>query len=275
MTKAAPSERGIFATIIILIGGGCLLFALVGVFNTAFGWKLALKVSGSRTPLPDSYDVVVGLAAVGVLLIALTMFGGFVSQKFAAAKGKPLVRIGILLAALALLFGVGRGIQVIALTQTYGSMLAYYATDGDLDDVRAELAKGPDPEALDEAVSRAGQYNNAAALALLLEAGADMRDSSRLEERRRCALMGRSHDFVKTAVDHGVKPDACPRGETAIWEAVRFGDNDAEVARTVAVLMTAGWSPSATPEHNKKTPKDLATEKKWTATLQALEAAPR
>lgn len=264
-----------FATIIILIGGGCLLFALAGVFNTAFGWKLALKVSGSRTPLPDSYDVVVGLAATGAILIGLALFGGFVRQKFVAARGKPLVRIGILLGALALLFLVGRGIQIIFLTQTYGSMLAYYATDGDLDDVRAELAKGPDPEALDNAVSRAGQYNNTAALALLMDAGADMRDSSSPEEHRRCALMGRSHDFVKTAIDHGVKPDACPNGETAIWEAVRFGDNDAEVARTVALLSAAGWSSSATPKYDKKTAKDLATEKKWTATLQALEAAPR
>ncbi len=275
MTKAAASERGLFATIIILVGGGCLLVALAGVFNTAFGWKLALKVSGSRTPLPDSYDVVVGLAAAGAILIGLALFGGFVRQKFVAARGKPLVRIGILLGALALLLLVGRGIQVIALTQTYGSMLAYYATDGDLDDVRAELAKGPDPEALDSAVSRAGQYNNAAALALLMDAGADMRDASRPEERRRCALMGRSHDFVKTAIDHGVKPDACPNGETAIWEAVRFGDNDAEVARTVALLSAAGWSPSATPEYDEQTAKDLATAKKWSATLQALEAAPR
>jgi hypothetical protein len=154
-------------------------------------------------------------------------------------------------------------------------MLAYYATDGALDDLKSELAKGPDPEALDSAVSRAGQYNNAAALALLMDAGADMRDQSRPEERPPCALMGRSHDFVKKAIDHGVKPETCPNGETAIWEAVRFGDNDAEVARTVALLSAAGWSPSATPEYDKKTPKDLATEKKWSATLQALEAAPR
>jgi hypothetical protein len=275
MMKAAKSERGLFGTLVILVGGGCLLVALLGVFNTAFELKLALKVSGTRTPLPDSYDVVAGVAAAGVLLIGLAMFGGFVRDKFAAARGKPLVRVGILLGALALLALVGRGLQVLALTQTYGSMLAYYATDGDLADVKAELAKGPDTEALDAAVGRAGQYNNAAALALLLEAGADMRDSSETEERRRCALMGRSFDFIKTAIDHGVKPDACPNGETAIYEAVRFGNDDAEVAKIVTLLLSAGWSPTAAPEYDKQTPRDLATQKKWTATLQALEAAPK
>jgi hypothetical protein len=275
MTKAARSERGLFGTLVILVGGGCLLVALLGVFNTAFELKLALSVSGTNTPLPDSYDVVAGVAAAGVLLIGLAMFGGFVRDKFAAAKGKPLVRVGIILGALALLALVGRGLQVLALTQTYGSMLAYYATDGDLADVKAELARGPDTAALDAAVGRAGQYNNAAALALLLEAGADLRDSSETEERRRCALMGRSFDFIKTAIDHGVKPDACPRGETAVYEAVRFGEDDAEVARIVALLLSAGWSATAAPEYDKQTPKDLAAQKKWTATLQALAAAPK
>jgi hypothetical protein len=275
MTKAAPSERGIFGTIFMFIGGGCLLVALISVFNTAFDLHLALRFSGSRTPLPDSYEAVIGLAAVGALLIALTMFGGLVARKFAAAKGKPLVRVGIIVGALALLALAGRGLQIIALVQTYGSMLAYYATDGDLEDVKSELARKPDTEVLDAAVGRAGQYNNAPALALLLAAGADMRDSSEPEERRRCALMGRSFEFIKTALDHGVKADACPNGETAIYEAVRFGEDDAEVARIVALLIQGGWSPTAAPTYDKKTPRDLAAEKKWSATLQALEAAPK
>lgn len=273
MMKTVKSERGLLGTLVILVGGGCLLVALLGVFNTAFELKLALRVSGTRMPLPDSFEVVAGVAAAGALLIGLAMFGGLVRDQFAAAKGKPMVRVGILLGALALLALVGRGLQVLALTQTYGSMLAYYATDGDLEDLKAELAKGPDREALDAAVGRAGQYNNAAALALLLEAGADMRDSSETEERRRCALMGRSFEFIKTAIDHGVKPDACPRGETAIYEAVRFGSDDAEVAKIVTLLSSAGWSPTATPESDKQTPRDIAAQKKWTATLQALEAA--
>lgn len=277
MENSATSERGIFGTLVIFIGGGCLLVALGSVFNVAFNLKLALGVSGTSTALPTEYGEVVGLAAIGVLLIGLTLFGGFVRQKFVAARGKPLVRLAIILGALGLLALVGRGLQILALKHTYGSMLAYYATDGDLDDVKAELAKGPDLEALDHAVGRAGQYNNAAALALLLAAGADMRDASRPEEQRRCALMGRSHEFVKTAIDHGVKPDACPGGETAVHEAIKFGTDDAEVARTVAVLLAAGWSPSAVPEYEKqsgKSPRDLAAQKQWTATLQVLGAAP-
>lgn len=275
MAKTETSERGILGFLVIAIGAGCLLVALASVFNTAFDLKLSLSVYGTSTPLPRSWDEVIGLAAVGVLLIALTLFGGLVRRQFAAAKGKPLVRVGIIVGAVALLGLVGRGLQIVALKGTYGSMLAYYATDGDLDDVKAELARGPDREALDNAVSRAAQYNNAGALALLLKAGADMRDSTSPESRRRCALVGRSHDFIKTAIDHGVKPDACPNGETAVWEAVKHGRDDQEVAKTVALLVGAGWSASAVPEYDKRPPAKIAADKKWTATLQALGGSAR
>ncbi|MDI1479574.1 hypothetical protein [Polyangium sp. y55x31] len=267
------SDVGIVGLFGILIGGACVLVALVGVLNTALDLNLALSVYGTSTPLPKHWDEVAGVAAAGVLILALTVFGGFVRRKFSEAKGKPLLRAGILLGAFALLVMVGRGLQVVALTMTYGSMLAYYSTDGDLDDVKAELAGKPDRSALDEAVGRAAQYNNAPALALLLEAGADMRESTRPESHRRCPLLGRSYEFTKTAIDHGIKPDACPRGETAVWEAVRFGKDDDETAKNVTLLLSAGWSASATPDFDKRSPKKVAAEKKWSKTLQALGGA--
>jgi hypothetical protein len=271
--EKSKEERGILSFIGIAIGVGCLVIALVGVLNTALDLKLALSVYGSSTPIPNSYDEVAGLAAAGAIIIGLSMFGSFVLRKFSAAKGKPLVRAGILAGAAVLLILVGRGIQILALKSTYGSMLAYYATDGDLEDVKAELAKKPDREALDKAVSRAGQYNNAPALALLLEAGADMRASTWPEEQRRCALVGRSYEFTKTAIDHGVKPDACPRGEAAVWEAVREGKDDAETAKTVALLIGAGFSASAKPEYDERSAKQIATQKKWSKTVEALGGA--
>jgi hypothetical protein len=249
--------------------------ALLGVINTAFNLHLALRFSGAKTPLPDSWDVVAGVAAMGVLFIALSLFGSFVRRKFDEAKGKPLVRVGIIGGALLLLVLVGRGLQVIALVSTYGSMLAYYSTDGDLDDVKAELAKGPDREALDHAVSRAGQYNNAKALELLMAAGADMRQTTRPEQYRQCPLVGRKYEFVKVAIDHGVKPDACPKGENAIWEGVRDGGDDAEVAKTVDLLVGAGFPAEAKPSYDNRSAKDLAAEKKWSKTLDALARAKR
>jgi hypothetical protein len=273
MAKSETSERGIVGLLGILIGAGCMLVALLGVVNTALDLKLALRVSGARTPLPSSYGEVAGIAAAGVLIIALSLFGGFVRRKFTEAKGKPLVRVGILLGALVLLVLVGRGLQIVALKSTYGSMLAYYATDGDLDDVKDELAKGPDHEALDNAVSRAAQYDNEAALALLLKAGADMRDATSPEPQRRCALVGKSYEFVKTAIDHGIKPDACPKGEIAVWEAVKHGKDDEEAAKNVTLLVGAGWPASATPDYEKRSPKEIATQKKWPKTLQALDGA--
>jgi len=275
MTEPASSERGILSIIGTLIGGGCLLVAVLGVVNTAFDLDLALGYYGTSTPLPDSYEVAAGLAAVGLLLIGLSFFGSFVRRKFDAAKGKPLARVGILVGALVFLVIVGRALQVAALLNTYGSMLAYYSTDGDLDDVKAELAKGPDREALDHAVSRAAQYDNAGALALLLEAGADMRQSTQPAEYRHCPLLGRSHAFVETAISHGIKADACPGGEAAIWDAVERGKDDEEAAKIVALLRGAGWSASAAPEYDERSPREIAAKKNWAKTLAAIDAAPR
>jgi hypothetical protein len=254
----------------MLIGGICVLVAIVGIFNTAFNLHLALGAHGTSTPLPSHYDEVAGLFAIGILIVILSAFGSFVLAKFAEAKGKPLVRIGIIAGALALLGIAGRGVQVLALTSTYGSMLAYYATDGDLDDVKAELARKPPREDLDHAVSRAAQYNNAPALKLLLDAGADMRQSTQPEPNRRCPLLGTSYEFIKTALDHGIKPDACPGGEP-VYAAVDDGKNDAEVEKIVQLLISAGFSATAKPEYARKNPLELANSKKWPQTVKALQ----
>lgn len=101
MTQAKISEHGILEILGVLLGGGCLLVALISVFNTAFDLNLSLGVYGTSTRLPSSYEEVAALAAAGVLLIALSMFRGLVRRRSAAAKGKPLVRVGIIVGALA------------------------------------------------------------------------------------------------------------------------------------------------------------------------------
>lgn len=274
----APGDRpqrklGLFGGFGVLVGGGCLLVALVSVFNVAFDWNLALSVYGTDTALPTHWEEVFGLAAAGVLLVVLSLFGSQVTHRFREAKGKPLVRVGIIVVAVALLVLVGRGVQVLALTSTYGSMLAYYATDGDLDDVRGELAKGPDREALDRAVSRAAQYDNADALALLLEAGADMMQETR--EYKHCPLAGGvGARFIEVALKHGVTPATCVDGEAAVyWVVHRDKDGDAETARSVKLLTDAGWSATAKPESDDMTPRALAEQRKLPETVAALEAA--
>ena len=212
---AGKRELGMTAIFAILVGGGCLLMALVGVINTAVDGHWVLQVSGAEVDVPDNYEVCAGLGAVAVLLISLALFGSFVRGQFDRAKGKPALRVGIIVAALALLLIVGRGLQILALVNTYGSMLAYYATDGDLEDVAAELAKNPRPEDLDAAVGRAAQYDNHEALALLLDAGADLRDATSPEEYRHCALGGVGLQFIDVALAHGVGPDSCP-GDIAL-----------------------------------------------------------
>jgi len=256
----------------LLVGAGCLLVAVLSVINTAFELHWALSFSGSKTALPDTYEACAGLAAAGVVLIGLSLFGSYVAGRFRAARGRPLVRLGILLGALALLVVVGRGLQIVALKSTYGSMLAYYATDGDLEDVKAELAKKPSAEDLDEAVSRAAQYSNAPALALLMEAGADMRAATRPEARRSCPLDGTSAAFIQVALEHGVTPATCPQGDHAIWQQVNDKPDD-EAAKAVALLAKAGWSPNARPEHSKESAAQLAQRLGKKATRGALDAA--
>ena len=77
----APAETGLLGYLGILVGGGCLLVSLLGVVNTAFHLHLALRVSGAKTPLPSSWDSVLGLAAAGVLDI--------IQREAAAKKGEP------------------------------------------------------------------------------------------------------------------------------------------------------------------------------------------
>jgi hypothetical protein len=271
MTETKKSERGLFATIGLLVGGGCLLVAALSVINTAFDLNLAIGSRGSSTAaLPDSWGAVAALAIGGLLIVALSLFGSLVATKFAEAKGKPKIRIVIITFALIFLGVVGRGLQILALVNTYGSMLAYYATDGDLEDVRSELAKEPDHEALDNAVSRAAQYNNAAALALLMKAGADMRDESSPADRRSCALLGTSYEFIKTALAHGVTPESCTNGEAAIWEVARFADDDAEAAKIIGLLLDSGWSASAIPDKDEKSATELVAEKEWSESAALL-----
>ncbi|EDM80563.1 hypothetical protein PPSIR1_36759 [Plesiocystis pacifica SIR-1] len=271
-TPESPKrELGIFAFIVIAVGVGCLLIALLGVVNTALDLELVLDVSGADMDVPNNYEVCAGLGAVGVLFIALTLFGRFVAEKFRAAKGKPLVRVGIVVGAVTLLVVAGRGLQIMALVSTYGSMLAYYATDGDLDDVRRELEKGATPEQLDAAVGRAAQYDNHEALKLLLEAGADLRDATSPEEHRHCALGGTGLQFARVALEHGVGPDSCPDSEHLIWTTVDGHHDDAIKAELVGLYAGAGWSLTTTPEFSEERPYDLAQRMDLPETAAALE----
>ena len=276
-TSDAPQRRGLLGTIVMLIGSGCLLIALVSVFNTAFDLNLALGVSGTSTPLPDSWESTAGLAAAGALLVGLSLFGSTVVRLFRAAKDRPRRRVAIVLGALALLIIAGRGIQLLVLNSTYGSMLAYYATGSNLDRLRRELAKDPTTEQLDAAVSRAAQHDNVPALELLLEAGADFRQTSYVDESKRsCLIAGSGAEFLALALDHDVGPDSCPNSSALIWTVVNHQPSergDSEVAEMVTMLVAAGWSPTATPEFSDESPRAIAERGGLSETVAALDAA--
>ncbi|MEM9068296.1 MAG: hypothetical protein AAGE52_07305 [Myxococcota bacterium] len=261
---------GILGIMGVLIGGGCLVMAALGVGNTAFDWELVLNVFGADVEVPGTYEECGGVAAAGVLIIVLTVFGSRVLRLFREAKGKPLRRALILGVALILLAGFGRGLYTWAILGTYGSWLAYYATDGDLDDVRQELAANPTQRELDDAVSRAAQYDNAEALALVLEAGGDLAGGATAHPH--CVLGGDAEEaFVRVAVEHGASPATCPESDDLLWRVVRHGPHgDRETAAIVRLLRGAGWS-EVVPEGQSEGARALASRRSLTETLAALQ----
>lgn len=258
------------------LSGLGMLVGVVGLFIcgvSALGILMGWEIEFGGTEMPSDWGSLLGLLAACGLICILSFYGAFMRSKFQAAKGKPMVRIALVVIGVGLLILAGRGVQVVALTMSYGSMLAYYATDGDLEDVKGELAKGPKPEHLDAAVGRAAQYDNVEALKLLLAAGADFRDATEIEERRRCVLGSVGVEFVKVAVAHGVSPDTCPKSRELIAQRVSWGKSDEETAAVVTLLRGAGWDPRAVDPDDSK-PRyaiDLARKKQWAKTIAALE----
>ncbi|MEZ4444444.1 MAG: hypothetical protein R3B72_35550 [Polyangiaceae bacterium] len=278
MQEKAGGKRGILATIGLLFGVVTLGVAGLGAINTAFDLHLAISTYGASTPLPDSWEIVLGVAAVGVLILALTFFGSTVARIFRAAKGRPLVRIGIVLGALVLLVLAGRGLQMAALVSTYGSMLAYYCTDeGTVEDVKEELAKGPAPEALDRCLYRTAQWGRTDLLEVVVKAGADFRDASSPEAERFCVLRGAGVDaaYVAKAAALGATPESCSKSEDLVHYRVSASSqrDDDETAAIVTALVGAGWSATSHPDFSEETPLELARNKKMPKTVAALESA--
>lgn len=245
-----------------------LVFCAISALGVIFGFEL--EVSGAA--LPSDWPSV-GILTGAILLIgALSIYGAFMTTKFKAAKGKPMVRVALVVIGFGLVVLTFRITQVIVLKDMYGSMLAYYATDGDLDDVKDELADSPTPEQLDDAVSRAARYDNVGALKLLLAAGGGFTDRGS-DAHKNCPLNtgGVGLEFVQIALAAGAKPDTCPNSQNLIYEKVRYGQaDDAEMAKIVTALRGAGWPADTKPERSKQTPLQAAEKRKMPLTTAAL-----
>lgn len=268
-------ELGLFAGFWLLVGLGCLGVTALSVINTAFDLNLAIGTRGSSgTALPKHWGEVGGLAAASVLIIGLSLFGSKVANLFRDAKGKPALRAGIILGALALLAMVGRGLQIVALTATYGSMLAYYCTDvGSIEDVQDEL-EGATPEALDACLGRTAQWDRADLLETVIGAGANFEDET--SEHRRCVLSSDvSIEYITKAIELGATPGSCGDTLAVIQNKVRAArpGSDEQTAKIVQVLLDAGWPADAKEEEGDKSALDYAREDALTATAAVLEAA--
>ncbi|WP_146157253.1 hypothetical protein [Enhygromyxa salina] len=269
-------EMGAVGMISMLIGFAILAVTVLSAANTAFDLNLALGSHGATSPLPNNWEAVIGLGAAGVLWIALTYFGSTVVGMFKDAKGNTGKRVGVIVGALVLLVVAGRGLQVVALTWSYGSMLAYYCTDvGTIEDVQDEL-EGATPEALDACLGRTSQWDRADLLEVVIGAGATFEDATTEPEFRYCVLSGDvSLEYVEKAVALGATPQNCPKSESLIQAKVSgTSDQDDEtMAKIVAALLAAGWSADAVSEFDPVKAVEHAKQRNQPATLAVLEGA--
>lgn len=271
--EKAKRKMGLFAGLVMLVGSGLLAVTGLGVVNTLFDLNLALGTAGSTTALPKRWDAVIGLGCTSLLVMGISYFGSTGAHMFAEAKGKPMVRAGIVVGALVLLVGTGRGLQIVALTTTYGSMLAYYCTDeGSIDDVKKELADKPSPQALDGCLGRTAQWDRAELLPLVIYAGATFEDKT--SKYPRCVLKNRvSQAYVDKAIALGASPKNCPRTTVLIHQKVSRAkaSDDAKLVKIVKSLLQGGWSASNKPKHSKQTTIQIARRRKFRQTLAVLE----
>jgi len=267
-------KMGLFATGSLLVGLVALGVTALSALNTLFDWNLALGTRGATTPLPRHWDSVMGLGAASVLIIGLTYFGSTVSGMYKNAKGKPLTRVGIVGGALVLLVLVGRGLQIMALTSTYGSMLAYYCTDeGTVEDVLGELEADPSPEALDRCLGRTAQWDRDDLLPHVIGAGGNFMDET--SNYRSCVLGSDvSLAYIETAISLGASPETCFNSERLIVDKVSRGraSDDAKIAAIVAALLKAGWTTEAPSEYDNVTAEQAAEKNKLDKTLAVLRA---
>ncbi len=264
-TSAHKNEMGIAAILGVLIGLVAVALGFFSMFNTAMGWHAGLRVYGTSTPLPDTWDAAIGLTLAGVLIAAMSWSASWLWRR---VRGTSSIASKIAISAMALLTCalMGWSIRYLALINTYGSMLAYYCTDGSLENVRAELANHPQQTALREALFRAAQYNNLDALRLLLAADADPRpeadhlmDFSRegfaFTEQLLAAGRLAAHDFTDQA---------------QMWRAVRGAGEDQDTARMVCHLQRLGFSADVVPRGQSETVLQIAQRRRLTQTIRAL-----
>jgi len=239
------STRGAFSTLVLVFGYAIVFFAAVSAANVAFDLKLALGArGGSATPLPTNWESVIMLAAAGVLVVGLTYFGGAVKRAFKGSKG-PAGRVAVVLGTLVFLVLAGRGLQVLALTSTYGSMFVYSCTDeGDIEDVRESLEAGVTDAELDRCISRTAQWDRHDLLPDIIAAGGNFEQKSMGEEWTRCVLgPGVSLEYIRTAVELGANAKTCPKSEGLIEQLRRHVEpgQEEELEALVPLLIEAGW----------------------------------
>ncbi len=232
--RRTSNGLGFAAFLLYLISGGLLFVGALGALNTAFELDLSMRYRGMSSSLPAHWDEVSGLLLIGCALLLLTFFASAVKNVYQRARSKQ--RIFILAGALVFIVAIARGVQVLLLLGTYGSLLGYYCTDaGSLSDVETRLPAAR-PSELSECLFRASQYNRVELLVPLFEAGADFTE--------RCPLhVESSLAFIEEALSLGVRAQSCSDDADLLKNMVQLGlvQDDERLAQQARLLLAAGW----------------------------------
>jgi len=206
----APWELGIFGIIGMLIGVLMVLIGLLGLVNAALGLELAVGVAGAHVRLPRFLNEAWPVPVIGLAIVGLSAGGSYLLHVLKRTQSWAL-RIGLVVAVLAVVSGVGWwGIGAYQASM-YGSRAAAHAANGSVDALVAELDAGVSDEVLDDCMFRAIQFGQSQAVAALLAHGAE--PIGRLDDGETwCRLEDAEQEVLDVAAEHGWSSD-CRRLE--------------------------------------------------------------
>lgn len=136
---AAPRERSLAHAISLLFGGLMVLFTLLSVLNTAFGWKATVK----GTPLPDNWESTIGLGGATVVFFAIWAFLTYVPPVRDFGRRRPwIMALFVVIGLVGLIVGI-----TIWDNANIAERRARYQEEARQDSIRVQdsLAKLPAP----------------------------------------------------------------------------------------------------------------------------------
>lgn|GEM_PF-5518907 len=197
------------ASLGMLVGLGTVLVAGVALVGVATGVDISIGArGGGMAALPNTAGEALGLGGVGVGIAAASAGASWFTHRLGAASWSS--RAFMVVAAVLVLGLGGRFVQLQVLVSVYGSMAAWYAAEGDVGALEAELATHPGADVLADVLFRGIQHDHPKVVGMALDHGArpvttwDDGDTT-------CLLSDATKPVLAAAAKRGWGPDCARR----------------------------------------------------------------